>query len=105
MACPTVALCAGPGRLTQALGITAADDGAAVAAPPFELRPPEAEVEVVATTRVGITPRGRAAVALPRQGLWLGVSRPTINATLSPLPAATPGSGLCSRTEPAGPLS
>ena len=52
---PDRALCAGPGRLTQALGITAADDGAAITEPPFELLPPDEEVEVVATARVGIT--------------------------------------------------
>ena len=54
-AVPDRALCAGPGRLTQALGITSADDGAAVTAAPFALLPPEDAVEVVATPRVGIT--------------------------------------------------
>jgi DNA-3-methyladenine glycosylase len=58
---PDRALCSGPGRLTQALGITAADDGAAVTAAPFELLPSDGEVEVVTTPRVGIT----RAVDLP----------------------------------------
>jgi len=49
------ALCSGPGRLTQALGITSADDGADVTKLPFRLLPPESEVEVATTTRVGIT--------------------------------------------------
>jgi DNA-3-methyladenine glycosylase len=54
-AVPDKALCSGPGRLTQALGITAAEDGASITAPPFELLAPDDEVEVVATTRVGIS--------------------------------------------------
>lgn len=58
---PDRALCSGPGRLTQALAITAADDGAAVTAAPFELLLPDSEVEVVTTPRVGIT----RAVDLP----------------------------------------
>jgi DNA-3-methyladenine glycosylase len=48
-------LCSGPGRLTQALGITGDDDGRQVDASPFQLRPPEATVEVTMTPRVGIT--------------------------------------------------
>jgi len=52
---PDRALCAGPGRLTEALGITNADDGAAITEPPFELLAPVEAVEVVATPRVGIT--------------------------------------------------
>jgi len=52
---PDRALCAGPGRLTQALGITIADDGLAITQPPFELVPPSEAPEVVATPRVGIT--------------------------------------------------
>ena len=48
-------LAAGPGRLTQALGISGAHDGLDVLAPPFVLTPPEKRVEVVASRRVGIT--------------------------------------------------
>jgi DNA-3-methyladenine glycosylase len=50
-------LCSGPGRLCQALGVTALHDGLALDAPPFRLleRDPAAPPEVVAAPRVGIT--------------------------------------------------
>jgi DNA-3-methyladenine glycosylase len=48
-------LASGPGRLTQALGITAAHDGLDLGKPPFALGPPRVGVEVVASPRVGIT--------------------------------------------------
>ena len=48
-------LAAGPGRLTQALGIDASHDGADLSRPPYVLRPPATEVEVVASARVGIS--------------------------------------------------
>jgi len=48
-------LCSGPGRLTQALGITGADDGAVLAAPRFRFLPPERAPVVVRTPRIGIT--------------------------------------------------
>ena len=48
-------LCAGPGRLTQALGITHAHYGLSLAEPPFELLMPEAPVEVVVGPRIGIS--------------------------------------------------
>lgn len=48
-------LAAGPGRLTQALGITGLHDGARLDRPPFRLLPPAAPVEVEETPRVGIT--------------------------------------------------
>ena len=49
------ALCSGPGKLTQALGISGADDGRLVDAAPFALQPPEQRPEAVATPRIGIT--------------------------------------------------
>jgi DNA-3-methyladenine glycosylase len=52
---PARLLCAGPGRLCQALGIGAEHDGAALEQPPFSLQPPSAPPEVAATPRVGIT--------------------------------------------------
>ena len=59
-------LCAGPGRLCQALGVGREHDGLALDAPPFELRAREHGVEVVAGPRIGIT----RAVELPwRYGL------------------------------------
>ena len=51
-------LCAGPGRLTEALGITGAHDGLSLDGPPFSLLPAPATVAIEATTRVGITRAG-----------------------------------------------
>jgi DNA-3-methyladenine glycosylase len=51
-------LCAGPGRLTEALGITGAHDGLPLDEPPFELVPASGPVSTHATTRVGITLAG-----------------------------------------------
>jgi DNA-3-methyladenine glycosylase len=48
-------LCAGPGRLTQALGVTRGHDGLPLDTPPFELEARAGEVEVVAGPRIGIT--------------------------------------------------
>jgi DNA-3-methyladenine glycosylase len=59
-------LCAGPGRLCQALGITREHDGVPLDRPPFELRPREGEPKIVVGTRVGIT---RAAEQPWRYGL------------------------------------
>ncbi len=54
-------LCSGPGRLTQALGISGAHDGLALDRPPFRLLAPRERPEVVAGPRVGIS----RAVDLP----------------------------------------
>lgn len=48
-------LCAGPGRLCQALGITREQDGLALDAPPFRLELPRRPVELVAGPRIGIS--------------------------------------------------
>ena len=48
-------LCAGPGRLCEALAVTLAYDGLPLDAPPFRLLPRDREPDVAATTRVGIT--------------------------------------------------
>lgn len=48
-------LCAGPGRLTQALGVTGEHDGLPLDRPPFRLLPPAREVAVERAPRVGIT--------------------------------------------------
>lgn len=58
---PERKLCAGPGNLTQALGITGELDGKPLAAPPFKLLTRPAHVEVVSGRRIGIT----RAVDLP----------------------------------------
>jgi DNA-3-methyladenine glycosylase len=48
-------LCAGPGRLCQALGVTRQHDGLALDEPPFELHGREGEPAVLRGPRVGIT--------------------------------------------------
>ena len=48
-------LCSGPGKLTQALGLSGLDDGASIFEPPFLLEPPAGRVEIDATPRIGIT--------------------------------------------------
>ena len=48
-------LCAGPGRVCEALGITAAHNGLALDEPPFSLFARTGEVEVIAGPRIGIT--------------------------------------------------
>jgi DNA-3-methyladenine glycosylase len=60
------ALCSGPGKLCQALGITRAQDALALDEPPFELLARESEATVAVGTRIGIT---RAVDQLWRYGL------------------------------------
>jgi DNA-3-methyladenine glycosylase len=48
-------LCAGPGRLCQALGVTRDHDGLLLDRAPFELRARAAPVDVSAARRIGIT--------------------------------------------------
>ena len=48
-------LCSGPGRLTQALGLTGDDDGADLSRPPFALLAPPAPSAVERTPRIGIS--------------------------------------------------
>jgi DNA-3-methyladenine glycosylase len=78
-------LCAGPGRLCQALGITRAHDGLPLDRPPFELRPREVEPEIVAGTRVGIT---RAAEQSWRYGL---AGSRFLSRAIRPVGSASPG--------------
>ena len=47
-------LCSGPGRLTQALGLSGDHDGLPLDGPPFELVPPRGRADVVVGPRVGI---------------------------------------------------
>ncbi|MCJ2052499.1 DNA-3-methyladenine glycosylase [Methylobacterium sp. J-070] len=48
-------LCAGPGRLAQALGVTGALDGVPVAGAPFRFEPRVGPADVVSDRRIGIT--------------------------------------------------
>ena len=50
-----VLLCSGPGRLSEALGITGEHDGLRLDRSPFRLLPAEVPVHVVAGPRVGLT--------------------------------------------------
>ncbi|MDP9096411.1 MAG: DNA-3-methyladenine glycosylase [Pseudomonadota bacterium] len=51
---PERLLCSGPGRLCQALGITAVLDGQSLFAPPFQLLP-GMPADVIAGPRIGLT--------------------------------------------------
>src|SRR5271154_957523 len=60
------ALCSGPGKLTQALGITHRHNGLALDAPPITLHARTGKVDVISGVRIGLT----KAVDLPwRYGL------------------------------------
>jgi DNA-3-methyladenine glycosylase len=48
-------LCAGPGRLCQALGVDARQDGLRLDTPPFALLPRSGEPPIVTGPRIGIT--------------------------------------------------
>lgn len=48
-------LCAGPGRLCQALGVDRALDGAPLDVPPFALEPAARDEDIHAGARIGIT--------------------------------------------------
>ena len=48
-------LCSGPGRLSQALGITGVLDGCPMDRPPFSLLPCGSAVDVITGSRIGIT--------------------------------------------------
>ena len=61
-------LCAGPGRLCQALGITREHDGLPLDEPPFELLPRRQEPEIVTGPRIGIT----QAADRPWRYAWAG---------------------------------
>jgi DNA-3-methyladenine glycosylase len=60
------ALCSGPGKLCQALGVTRKHDGRPLDEPPFELLPRDATPPIVTGPRIGIT---RAADFPWRYGL------------------------------------
>jgi len=70
-------LCAGPGRLCQALGIAKALDGASLVKPPFALFERDKPAKVLTGTRIGIT----KAIEHPRRFGLQGsrfLSRPII---------------------------
>jgi DNA-3-methyladenine glycosylase len=48
-------LCSGPGRLTQALGVTREHDGLPLDRPPFDLRPRSRPEQIVTGPRIGLT--------------------------------------------------
>jgi DNA-3-methyladenine glycosylase len=52
---PDRLLCTGPGRLTAALGVTGAEDGAELMRTPFEIRMHSAPPDIVIGRRIGIT--------------------------------------------------
>jgi DNA-3-methyladenine glycosylase len=76
-------LCAGPGRLCQALAVTRAADGLPLDRPPFRLEPPAGAVAVATGPRIGIT----RAVETPWRFLLADsrfVSRPLPRAATAP---------------------
>ncbi len=96
-------LCAGPGRLCQALGIDAEHDGLPLDRSPFELELETSTPEIVVGPRVGITRADRAAMALLAQEFSLREPSPTTSLIFSFGAAATPAARLWRRIMPIGP--
>jgi len=68
-------LCAGPGRVCEALGITVVQNGMALDAPPFELFARAGTVEVVTGHRIGITKAAELPWRYGLKGSWF-LSKP-----------------------------
>ena len=62
-------LCSGPGRLCQALGVTIAQNGLALAGPPFSLMPAAEAANVIVGPRIGISKAVGTAVAFCEGGI------------------------------------
>ena len=103
-------LCSGPGRLTQALGITAQHNGLPIDETPFELRPPETHWSRHVPPDRDHQGR-RAAVALPCCGIPLRLasglsagSAPDDEPNLESGPGSDAGGRLCRMIVPAAPF-
>ena len=89
-------LCAGPGRLCQALGVTGDHDGMALDEPPFELRAPGEEPEIAVGPRIGIT----KAAEQPWRYVLAG--SPFLSRALRPGGSASPAPRQRGRAGPGG---
>ena len=79
-------LCAGPGRLCQALAITREHDGLPLDRPPFRLEPRTEPPEIARGPADRNHPRRRLAVALRPRGVAL--PQPPFTASVTPIPGA-----------------
>jgi DNA-3-methyladenine glycosylase len=89
-------LCAGPGRLCQALGITREHDGLPLDRPPFELQAREEQPEIAIGPRIGIT---KAAAQPWRYGL---AGSRFLSRALRPAGSASPARPRSGRAAPGG---
>ncbi len=89
-------LCAGPGRLCQALGVTREHDGMPLDRPPFQLLAREEEPELVVGLRVGIT---KAADQPWRYGL---AGSRFLSRAIRPAGSASPARQRSDRAAPGG---
>ena len=99
-------LCAGPGRLCQALGVTREHDGLRLDEPPFELVARPRPVEVVTGPRIGITKAVETPVAVRARRLALpqpAVHFPTVSVISRPGAAAVLAGTDCAVTLPVSP--
>ena len=89
-------LCAGPGRLCQALGVTREHDGLPLDRPPFELHAREEEPEIAVGPRIGIT---KAADQPWRYGL---ADSRFLSRAIRPAGSVTPAQRRSGRAAPGG---
>ncbi len=77
------ALCSGPGKLCEALGVSHRHNGLPLDRPPFELRARQETPEIAVGPRIGITKASRAALALWAEGLAVSQQAVPIRPQLS----------------------